>query len=274
MKIVQHQLHPFSKHIIRHMWMVEEENGLDIKVNSFPVGYPFLNIISGHPFTLKTPTGETINTRSYLAGAKTSLFSLHMKIIRRAITVQLQPYAMYYLFNRPASEFHDQILPIAQFDIFLSRELEETIDEPLPTRDILNKFEHILFKKIKQPQVSNRIIPALQAIYLSHGNIPVAALVDTLNMSQRRLQQLFSEQVGMSPKKYCNIIKLQYHTYQLLKNAHEDTVIPRGFYDQSHYIHVLKKQTGMLPGAYKSYVLNPSVKQAYLNSNIYFNYIE
>jgi len=254
------------------MWIVEDSNN-NVSVKSFPVGYPFLNIISGKPFLIERQNDEYLHTKSYLAGSMLSPFQLNMQLVKRAITIQLQPYGLYVLFGTPANEFHNQVLPIREFDPFFAEEMEELIEGNTPSEELLMIIEKRMINKLNVNKISDHIIPALSKILINSGNISIKELTAFLNISQRRLQQLFNQHIGLNPKKYCNIVKIQYHTYQILKNPNEHTFIPEGFYDQAHYIHELKKQTGMLPGDYQSYLCNPALSQAYLNSNIYFRHL-
>ncbi|MEM1138186.1 MAG: AraC family transcriptional regulator [Bacteroidota bacterium] len=106
-------------------------------------------------------------------------------------------------------------------------------------------------------------------MFYNRGNISIASLSDQTNLSQRRLQQLFKKNFGMSPKSYSRVIKMQYHTFELMSNIKHSTTVPEGYYDQSHFIHELKKQTEMLPEAYNKYINSPTKKSAYLFSNLY-----
>ena len=86
---ITHRLRPF----IKHMWIVEEGGALDISIKSFPVGYAFINVIDGNPFRIAEKDIST-TYKSYLAGPRASFYDLDMAFIKRALTIQLQPFSL------------------------------------------------------------------------------------------------------------------------------------------------------------------------------------
>ncbi len=269
MRLFIHKLRPEAALVIKKMWVIEETNDSVIHVRSFPVGYPFLNVIHGSKFLIEVNQGKSFFTTSYLAGQQKAPFSLNMKLVHRALTIQLQPYAIYYLLGIQSSDFTEKVISVHEFNHNLAEELEELISSDLSSENILLKSEQILMSQCQKYQIESRIIPAFQKILQSKGKFGLKQLSDFLNISQRRLQQLFKENFGLPPKTYSRIIKMQYHTYQLLKGVNIDHIVPDGYYDQSHFIHDLKNQTGLKPSEFANYINSPSKKPAYLNSNIY-----
>ena len=254
------------------MWVIEEETGIDISVLSFPVGYPFLNVMAGAKFHLRSPSQRQIETNSYLAGPYATPFHLSMPLVKRALTVQLAPYAIPFVLGLPSSELSNEVWPIAELNASLARQLEELIESDVSSEDVLRASEHLLAQHYHQPMVQNsRVAGVCRAVIASKGEISVKSLAEGINLSTRRLQQLFKAQIGLCPKVYSRIIKMQYHTFQLLNGTAIDTIVPDGYYDQSHFIHELKRQTGMLPGQFQAYITDPALRQAYLASNIYSN---
>jgi hypothetical protein len=63
-------LHPEAplNSIVRRMWVLEEEHPFDVQVRSFPVGYPFINVLSKSQFAIDF-AGKELVTSSYLAGS-------------------------------------------------------------------------------------------------------------------------------------------------------------------------------------------------------------
>lgn len=252
------------------MWIIEENGSLDIQVRSFPVGYSFINVIDGNQFEIIQRNRST-NGRSYLSGPRDSPFTLQMTYIKRALMIQLQPYAIPILFSIPASEFYDYVLPLTDFDLSLAKNLESLICSDLNSEQVLERTSEIFVNKINDQHNDARIPAALTFLLQTKGQIPIAQLAYEVNVSQRRLQQIFQQYFGLTAKSYARIIKMQYHTYQWLHGTDLDVIIPDGYYDQSHFIHDLKRQTGMLPGKFFDYITDDRNKLAYLTSNIYHN---
>ncbi len=268
MKIITKNPDARLKSLIKQMWIIEENGSLDIDVKSFPVGYSFINVINGNHFNIIQDSNRT-QTYSYLAGPLDSPFTLGMTFIKRALMVQLQPFAIPILFSMPADEFHDHVLPLADFNAKLATYLEELIFSELTSNQVLEKTSRIFMDMMGDQHLDMRIPTALACMLESKGKVPISKLAHEVNVSQRRLQQLFQYYFGLPAKTYARIIRMQHHTFQWLNGTDMDVVIPDGYYDQSHFIHDLKRQTGMLPGEFFDYVTHERNKPAYLTSNIY-----
>lgn len=271
MKLTPYQPQSHLSSLIRNMWIIEEDQGIDIKVDAFPTGYAFINVMCGSSFKVVQSGTADLETLSYLAGPGATHFSLEMKHIKRALTIQLQPYALPSFFNMPTNTFSQQRLALCDVHAEMAYRLEALINGDLTADQVLKNCEEVLLGYCLQLLVDPRAHHGLGQILRHQGQQPINQLSEDLNLSQRRLQQLFSHYFGLSPKALSRIAKMQFHSFQLLNGLSLDDIIPDGYFDQSHFIHELKKQTGRLPGAYEAYINSPERKAAYYTSNLYFS---
>lgn len=83
----------------------------------------------------------------------------------------------------------------------------------------------------------------------------VQAVTGKIGMSQRRLAQLFHEQVGVSPKTFHRVRRFQ-HTLERLRGVERvdwaGLAVECGYYDQAHLSHDFRQIAGMTPSAYLS----------------------
>ncbi|WP_422103872.1 helix-turn-helix domain-containing protein [Winogradskyella sp.] len=270
MQIIPIQLDSSSKLLIRDMWIVEEANGINIQVKAFPTGYPYINVISGTAFSIKDHKGNTQETTAYISGNSRYPFELNMCVIKRALTIQLQPYAIPYLIGIPADEFSEQRVPLKAFSKQMSDYLGELINSNLKSSKVLQNASSFFKACADNLFVDIRVLKALHEIIKHRGNISVRTINSQLNLSQRRLQQLFRYNLGMSAKSYTEIVKIQNHTFNLLKGQKLDYIVPDGYYDQSHFIHHLKKQTSMSPTVFQKFITSSEHHGAYYVSNLFY----
>ena len=54
MRLIPFDIDPFLQRFVKSMWIIEEQEGNDIDILSFPTGYPYINVIAGD---LKHQTG-------------------------------------------------------------------------------------------------------------------------------------------------------------------------------------------------------------------------
>lgn len=269
MQIIPAQLDYISSLLIRNLWIVEEDNGANIHVKAFPTGYPYINVISGTKFSIKDHEGNALETTSYLSGNSINPFELDMRVIKRALTIQLQPYAIPYLTGLPAYEFKDLRVPVNSFSKDLAERFETLIDSDLKSCLVLEEVISLFNEQKEGAIVDPRILFTLQKMMVQEGNISIGLLHRQLNLSQRRLQQLFQKYLGLSLKSYSRVIKMQSHTFKLLNGERLDNIVPDGYYDQSHFIHDMNKQTSMSPLTFQKFITSSEHYGAYYVSNIF-----
>jgi AraC-like DNA-binding protein len=93
----------------------------------------------------------------------------------------------------------------------------------------------------------------IRNVYPGGENISVKQMTKDLFLSERTLERKFLSEVGLSPKNFCRIMRLQ-HTLRLLQKKEPEALTgvaqQAGFYDQAHFIKDFKELTGLTPAAY------------------------
>lgn len=269
MQIIPYPIDKALNGLIRRMWIVEEADGINIKVKAFPTGYPYINVISGTSFSIKDYKDDVTETKAYLSGNSRYPFELSMRVIKRALTIQLQPYAIPYLTGIPANEFSDQRVPLDSFSKILGGYLEEQISSDQKSMGVLRNVNSFFDEFADHLIVDSRVLSVFIEILKQRGNVSPNAMSAYLNLGQRRLQQLFKRNMGMSLKSYTEIVRIQDFTYQVLQGQKLDYVVPDGYHDQSHFIRTLKKQTSMAPKAFQKFITSSEHQGAYSISNLF-----
>jgi AraC-like DNA-binding protein len=110
--------------------------------------------------------------------------------------------------------------------------------------------EQYLLNKINLDRQNYNILNALHKILDSKGNTNISELCSYTNVSQRQLERLFSDYIGVSPKKLSSLIRYQYLWQNILfdKNYNiQDCVSKYGYTDQSHLLNDFKKYHSLSP---------------------------
>ena len=89
------------------------------------------------------------------------------------------------------------------------------------------------------------------------GSLPIPDLAQKFGVSQRQLERLYHSQVGMSPKQYSRLVRVE-TARLLLRQMDSQTGSPStttlaadlGFYDQSHFIREFTQVVGITPYRY------------------------
>ncbi len=122
----------------------------------------------------------------------------------------------------------------------------------LPAR--INLIEEWLIDRLALGKERNALIPAsLAMLRQGGGHTPIPELARELAISQRQLERLYQSQVGMSPKQYARLLRIDAARLALKHlNEHTTTRLAAelGFYDQSHFIREFSAVIGMTPYTY------------------------
>jgi AraC-like DNA-binding protein len=117
-------------------------------------------------------------------------------------------------------------------------------------------LENALLRRLRSSRPGHGAIPlALDAFEHAGAAVKVRDLARQVGLSQRRFIQLFTAEVGLTPKLYGRVRRFQRAREMVRKAAEPDwaaVAIACGFFDQSHLIRDFGEFSGLSPGAYLS----------------------
>jgi len=142
-------------------------------------------------------------------------------------------------------------------NIFRSR-TEELWHSLKETNDIQTKkatVESFLLSYVKSGRSPNTLLKIiLDRVKKEHGILSAGEISKQFNLSPRSLERKFSDQIGMSPKEFLQITRLNYALELIQKQQHFSLTrisYLSGYYDQSHFIRDVEKVCGFPPGMLK-----------------------
>ncbi|MBB6126938.1 helix-turn-helix domain-containing protein [Mucilaginibacter lappiensis] len=243
-------------HIIKHYLILESNCNEPINYRLFSDGNP------GMVFYFKTPLMQQgadqayAHPNSFVYGQLTQYKDLVSTGKLDILVVVFQPYGLYALSGVASVELNDSLIKLNE--LFKSN-AEDLEDRVLNENGIQNKIEHIenlVFKKLAGSSYpDNTLTGALKLIDNSKGNISVAQLLHVLPITEKQLERRFNQFVGIGPKRFTAIVKLQYFLKNLQRHSQDvkiaDAAYESGYYDQAHLNNYFKKNIGITPSAYK-----------------------
>lgn len=176
----------------------------------------------------------------------------------RLLIAVLYPFGAAALFRLPASELRNEIVGCEHF---YGQDASFLADEIAIATSISEKTktaERFLLSRLRQQEIvgNTLIISAISLIHAQNGLLPVTRLTEVLGVTERQLQRKFEEQVGISPKRYAGITRMQYALKMLRKKSgtisFAGIACESGFFDQAHLIREMKNLSGLTPGQYLS----------------------
>lgn len=99
-------------------------------------------------------------------------------------------------------------------------------------------------------KLNNNLMNAVFDIVDMRGTLKISEISARNVMSKRQLERIFDENMGISPKKFSDLVRYQmlWHDFCYEKSADiQDLVDKYSYYDQAHLLNDFKKYHGMLP---------------------------
>lgn len=172
------------------------------------------------------------------------------------MAVVFQPYFFNVLLNLSAKEVKNQI--ISAEDV-LKNELLSFQEDLLAGTDpglIIAKLNHFFSRFISgKINPDNELIRAVQQFMLKNKGLVTSKELELFTgYSERHLERKFEDYIGVTPKKYGNIIRLHHFINLMRENAGSESTASlsydSGYSDQSHLIKDFKSNTGLTPNQY------------------------
>lgn len=224
---------------------------------NIPRGMPALMIVmggngSGQVQFMHPSVPEPLKNGIYLFGQFSQTVWMNVSLTQ-AYMVALKPTALESLMGESASVVAnrivrvDDLLPDCRF---LAEQLSEAQSQ-FRQLSLLDTVLRRLFRGIATNP--GEVDAALHRIVQTAGQVRIRVLSEQERISTRSLTRKFTEQVGMSPKQYGQIIRFRSVMNYLLTHpgvSWLDIVYRFGYHDQSHLIKDFQHITGMSPAHY------------------------
>ncbi|RWW92132.1 AraC family transcriptional regulator [Flavobacterium cerinum] len=248
---------PSLQHIVRHYLILSNNVGTNPDFRMFSDGSP--GIVFHRKAPLRQKSGKdgnlTIQPECFVYGQITQFNTLSAASEMDMLIVVLQPSALFKLFAVPAFEVTNETISFTDLAGQSGRILIDQVQNYSGNNIAITAIEDFLLKRLLKHSYSDKIISmSLQQIYAQKGMNTITETLKDIPSTERQLERKFREHIGLSPKKFADIIKFQH----LLKNMKHisptlslsDVSYISGYYDQSHLNNSFKKFTGLTPLQY------------------------
>ncbi len=230
-------------------WVFESGNLGPMVETIVADGFPELIVHFGNPYCEQNSTGGlTIQSRSVVSGQITGPLILHTPCEAGIFSIRFRPAGMSAFTAVPMKLTTD--VRVSAEDLFesgsgYSNEVSAATSDEQRVKCATQFLRAALIRTEKRCPTSSAtaIIKAMQ------GQVSIEALATKLNMGRRNLELRFLKDVGVSPKRFCRIIRFR-RAFDLLTDVSSSAskvALEAGFYDQSHLIHEFKEFAGTSP---------------------------
>lgn len=172
------------------------------------------------------------------------------------IVVVLQPYGAFHCWGVPGTEWKDRFFPAAEQLGTAIDTISAALLQSASIQDSIRLLDAwITAQQAHRKQPDPVLIQAVQSINASEGRMPVHALLQQLLVNERMLERKFKEAIGISPKQYAGIIRVNASAKKMQRIGKLTEVAYDGdYFDQAHFIKDFRKYTGITPWQYQQVV--------------------
>ncbi|UCJ07861.1 helix-turn-helix transcriptional regulator [Chitinophaga pendula] len=246
---------PDLAHVVKHFLLLESGHS-HARHCFFPDGNTGMAFHFGVPFDQEISDNATITQpTSFLYGQVNQFRHLTANGGIGLLIVVFQPYGVHSLLRMPAYELSGKWVDTRDIWGQDATVLEEKVLTATTAYQKIAFIEDFLRYKLTGDIGQEHMIQrGITTIYAHHGHIAVEELSQQLGINKRSLERLFREKVGITPKHFTNIIRLQ-HSLRLLRNRSAKENITGiayecGYFDQSHFIREFRSMVGITPRQY------------------------
>ena len=199
------------------------------------------------------PTKFTQFPGTMLTGVQSEHFVIDTESQRHVAGVHFRPGGAFPFFEAPAGELANHHLPLADLWGPWAAELRERLLAAATPEGVLELLERALLARlVRSPERHPAVAYALRELSASPMQ-RVSRVIDALGLSQRRFIELFTGEVGLTPKLFSRIRRFQAVIFSVQRRAEPDwadVALACGYYDQAHFIHDFKAFSGLTPSRY------------------------
>ena len=181
--------------------------------------------------------GKSESMKGYLCGAIDEIKKIVLEPGETLLVFRFQPSAISTIIDESANSITNKVLDIRTCIKSGSHIISAA------NRDMELQHKALLLSKLirirmKDDQSNYLIRYCTERIYEKNGNIKISELGAETGYSERYLGKVFEKHVGISPKMYCEIMRLQSSLIKLVNGSKQEPLInlalDSGFFDHAH----------------------------------------
>jgi AraC-like DNA-binding protein len=168
--------------------------------------------------------------------------------------IQFRPGGAFPFLPMPASELNEQCVPLADvFGSSVASLRERLLECAIPQQKFAAAEQWLLGQRAARVEKHPAVEYATAEFLRSAIAQPLSSVLDRIGYSQRHFNQLFAEEVGLTPKRFLRVRRFQ-RVIRLVGEAPSvdwaGLALRCGYYDQSHFVHDFRGFCGLTPAAY------------------------
>ncbi len=236
----------FLNNYIRHIWILESE----VKTKFTYDMLPSTNIDIIFDFSNSNYNSTVFSNslkEAFISSINEEYYTINFDCKLKLIGILFYPGMAHTLLKKPLSDLKKLIDLNGILNEFI-----EIIQEKTEFASSNIERIHIIEKELIR-WINPEFEPNLQVLrtleVFKSNNISINKLCNQLGMNRRMLERHFNTFIGISPRRYQLINRMQDIIVAIISQDHFN-LYDGGYYDQSHFIRDFKNFTGKTPGQF------------------------
>jgi AraC-like DNA-binding protein len=189
-----------------------------------------------------------------VGGPHSESFVINTSQEESVIGVHFKPGGAFPFFKLPAGELHNLHVGLDDLWGAAAGELREQLLAAAAPEAKFRILETSLLAQTANPLARHKAVSfALEEFHSVPHARTIGEVTDHIGLSARRFIQVFSEQVGLTPKLFCRVRRFQevlQHVGMTKDVDWVDVASSCGYFDQAHFIHDFQAFSGFTPTAW------------------------
>ena len=192
--------------------------------------------------------------RSWLSGPHSEFIVIDSAPNASMIGVHLRPGGASAFFGWPLSELRNSVVELDTLWNCEAQNLrDQLLEAPNPSAKLRILEDALLARWRGFASRHRAVLHGLECFTREPDSITVGKVITEVGLSWRRFIEIFTEQVGMTPKIFCRVRRFQRALNQIQRSRAvpwTDIATGCGYYDQAHFINDFRGFSGITPGDY------------------------
>jgi AraC-like DNA-binding protein len=202
--------------------------------------------------------GDPVRGRTFrngvVAGARSEFLVIDTASQVSVMGVHFKPGGAFPFLSMPASELRNAVVALDDLWGAAAASLRARLLAAATAEAKFRLLEQTLLRQARRPLVRHRAVAyALGELQRGRHARSISDVTDETGLSARRFIQVFSDEVGLTPKLFCRVRRFQ-RVLRLIHRTAEidwaDVALSCGYFDQAHFIHDFQAFSGINPTTY------------------------
>ncbi len=244
--------HPLLKTLIKYFWVIETQSSFEVNHKLLPVSNIdfILNLSSPIKYTMDeksdiTPKGFHFN------GIRNRYYKINQKGVLLVFGIAFFEAGLFPLLKIPLSEFKNDTIEIDLIIKGFTTNIGEQIILAPSIPEAIRTIEIELVKLVDIMLIPRKeIYELLRLVHSNINELSISLMCEQVGINQRKLERIFNQYVGISPKQFQRINRFRGVLHQLEKKRYQDFTLlayDNEYYDQTHFIKDFKSFSGCTP---------------------------